>query len=242
MTANIQTAMQLIFPPRCVACGDIVESDFGLCAACWKETPLIGGLTCDACGTPMLGRVQETGVHCDDCMATPRPWSQGRAALLYTSKARKLVLALKHGDRHDIVQPATLWLKQAVQPLLRDNMLVTPVPLHWSRFLKRRYNQSALLADALARALGLGYCPDLLHRRKATAMLDGLSYQQRFDMMHQTITANPKWAQLMVGRPLLIVDDVMTTGATLTAATHACLASQASEVCILTLARVAKDT
>ena len=242
MGRNIQTALHLLFPPRCVGCGHLVESDFGLCGPCWRETPFIGGLVCDSCGLPLPGDVSEQGVRCDDCLAHPRPWTQGRSALLYRDRARKLVLALKHGDRHDIVQPATLWMRRAAAPLVRDNMLVAPVPLHWTRFLKRRYNQSALLAGALAKALGLGYCPDLLVRPKATGTLEGVGFGQRFHRLHNAISAHPRRALQMRGRPVLIVDDVMTTGATLGAAAEACLASGASEVCIVTLARVAKDT
>jgi predicted amidophosphoribosyltransferase len=242
MGTNIQTALQLLFPPRCIGCGDLVESDFGLCGKCWRETPFIGGLVCDACGTPLPGDVSDQGVHCDDCMARPRPWSQGRAAILYKEKGCKLVLALKHGDRHDIVRPATFWMKRAAKPLLRENMLVAPVPLHWSRFLKRKYNQSALLAQKLARELGLGYCPDLLQRPRATGTMEGLSLPRRFARMQDAITVHPRRAPQMTGRPVLLVDDVMTSGATLSACAEACLVANASEVCVVTLARVAKDT
>ena len=241
MRPNIQTALHLLFPPRCVGCGDLVESDFGLCGTCWRDTPFIGGLVCDACGAPLPGDISDQGVQCDDCMATPRPWTQGRAAMLYKASGRKMVLALKHGDRHDIVRPATFWMTRVAKPLVRENMLVAPVPLHWSRFLKRKFNQSALLARELARELGLGYCPDLLHRPRRTGSLDGLNLSQRFARLAPSSTALARRALQMPGRPVLLVDDVMTTGATLTAAANACLASQASEVFIVALARVAKD-
>lgn len=158
----------------------MVDSDFGLCGSCWRDTPFIGGTVCDSCGIPVPGSADGYRLECDDCMKTPRLWADGRAALLYKDRARRMVLALKHGDRPEIARPAALWMTRAVRPILRENMLIAPVPLHWTRFLKRRYNQSALLAQEVARQTGLSQCPDLLLRTKRTEMLDGKTAQERF--------------------------------------------------------------
>lgn len=219
----------------------MVDSDFGLCGSCWRDTPFIGGTVCDSCGIPVPGSADGYRLECDDCMKTPRLWADGRAALLYKDRARRMVLALKHGDRPEIARPAALWMSRAVRPILRENMLIAPVPLHWTRFLKRRYNQSALLAQEVARQTGLSQCPDLLLRTKRTAMLDGKTAQERFSDLSGAIRVHPKRRHRLAARSILLVDDVMTTGATLTACTRACLEAGAHDVCVLTLARVAKD-
>ncbi|WP_135502705.1 ComF family protein [Roseovarius aestuariivivens] len=240
--AAIQTAIRLIYPPRCTLCGGLVDSDHGLCGPCWRDTPVISGLVCDTCGVPLPGTDAGTPEHCDDCLRVARPWDHGRAALLYRDNARRLVLALKHGDRHDIVRLATRWMAQAAGPLLAADTLIAPVPLHRLRLLSRRFNQSALLAQGLARVTGHAYCPDLLLRRKRTKTLDGLGFEARFSMLQDAITVHPRRATLLHNRPVLLVDDVMTSGATLSASAQACHAAGASGVAILTLARVAKDT
>lgn len=219
----------------------MVDSDFGLCGSCWRDTPFIGGTVCDSCGIPVPGSADGYRLECDDCMKTPRIWADGRAALLYKDRARRMVLALKHGDRPEIARPAALWMSRAVRPILRENMLIAPVPLHWTRFLKRRYNQSALLAQEVARQTGLSQCPDLLLRTKRTAMLDGKTAQERFSDLSGAIRVHPKRRHRLAARSILLVDDVMTTGATLTACTRACVEAGAHDVCVLTLARVAKD-
>ena len=237
---KFQTALQLIYPPRCVCCGDMVDSDFGLCGPCWRDTPFIEGLACDLCGTPLPGESDQDEV-CDDCQTTARPWHKGRAAMRYADNGRKMVLALKHGDRHDIVRPAAKWLARAAGPLITPNMVITPIPLHWRRFLKRRFNQSALLAEALAKELGCAYCPDLLIRQRRTESLDGKGHDERFATVSGAISPHPKRRHRMAGRHVLIVDDVMTSGATMAAATEACLSHGARDVSALVLARVAKE-
>ena len=239
---NIQSALRVIYPPRCLGCGEMVESDFGLCGPCWRDTPFTAGLVCDLCGLPLPGGRPGEVAHCDACLSTPRPWRQGRAALVYDGTARRLVLALKHGDRQDLADPAAHWMAQALAGVDTAGMLAAPVPLHRWRLLKRRYNQSALLARALARRLGLDVCPDLMVRPRATPSLDGRTAVQRFETLSGAIVVPPGRRAQVAGRHVLIVDDVMTAGATLAACTHACLDAGAVACSVVTLARVGKDT
>ncbi|MBO9448060.1 ComF family protein [Ruegeria sp. R14_0] len=241
MWQRIQTAVALIYPPRCMGCGELTETDFGLCGTCWRETPFIGGTVCESCGVPLPGTADGHRIECDDCMKTTRPWQDGRAALMYQGKARALVLALKHGDRPELARPAARWMAQAGRELFRPDMLIAPVPLHWTRLLKRRYNQSALLAQHLGKEAGLEVCPDLLLRRVRTPALDGKTAAQRAETLENAISTHPKRVNRMQGRDVLLVDDVMTSGATLAACARVCLASGANHIFVLTLARVAKD-
>jgi len=237
----IQTAIRLVYPPRCTVCGVLVESDFGICGSCWRDTPFISGMCCDACGVPLPGDEADGPAICDDCMRNARPWLQGRAAVLYRDNGRKLVLALKYGDRQDVLRPAGKWLARAAQPLLTADTLIAPVPLHWLRMLRRRYNQAALLSAALARETGHAHCPDLLQRSRRTRQLIGMSRDERYKTLESAITVHRRRRHRIAGRKILLIDDVMTTGATLSAATEICYAAGASEVRILALARTAKD-
>jgi ComF family protein len=219
----------------------MVDSDFGLCGSCWRDTQFIGGAICDGCGTPLIGDDADGALHCDDCIKIERPWHHGRAALLYKDNGRRIVLVLKHGDRQDVVGPASVWMAAAARDIIKPKMLVVPVPLHWSRLLKRRFNQAALLAQGVAGQLDLAWCPDALQRLRRTRSLDGMGRDERFAHLQGVIKAHPRRRRRMIGRSVLLVDDVMTSGATLAAATEACLVGGAADVSVLTLARVAKD-
>jgi ComF family protein len=237
----MQALVRLIYPPQCLSCEALVTSDFGLCSRCWRETPFISGLICDCCGAPLPGDDPGHSVQCDDCLVLARPWSRGRAAMLYRDNARRLVMAFKHGDRLDLARPAAGWLRRVAAPLLAPDTLIAPVPLHWLRLIRRRYNQSALLAEQLARLTDLPHCPDLLIRRRNTRSQEGRDREGRFANVEDAIRANPKRLWQMAGRPVLLVDDVMTSGATLGAAAEACLAAGAARVDVVVLARVAKE-
>lgn len=236
----LQTALTSIYPPRCLGCGDLVDSDFGLCGKCWADTQFIAGTACDKCGTPLPGQIDYDLIHCDSCLKTERSWSKGRAALIYGGMGRKLVLRLKHGDRQEVARPAAGWIKLAAKEILTKKTIIAPVPLHWIRLAKRRYNQSALIAKSLGDVSGLDWCPDLLLRSKRTPSLDGKTHAQRAEILTDAIKINPKRRRQMIGRPVLLIDDVMTTGATLEACAQACRAAGAADVCVSVLARAVK--
>ncbi len=239
MAAVLQSILRAVLPPQCLACRAPVTEDWALCPDCWRDTPFIAGLVCDGCGTPLPGEEPEgRRVLCDDCLALARPWARGRAAMLYDGTARKLVLALKHGDRLDIARPAGAWLARAAAPILVPGMLVAPVPLHWLRLLARRHNQSALLAAWLARTAGLEHCPDLLVRTRPTGTQEGRSRAARFAALEGAIRPHPRRGARARGRHVLLVDDVMTSGATLAAAAEAARSAGAAEVSVAALARV----
>lgn len=238
----MQRLIQTLYPPSCIMCDALTEVDFALCGPCWAETPFIVGLCCDACGCPLPGQGDaDPGILCDDCMVIARPWAKGRAALIYKDKARRMVLSIKHGDRTDLVRAAGRWMARAGEDLITADGVIVPVPLHRFRLLRRRFNQAALLAQQIAVAARVECCPDALIRPRNTAPLEGHNRNQRFAELSEAIAPHPKRYGSLKGRDVVLVDDVMTSGATFAAATEACFAAGAKNVHVLALARVVKD-
>ena len=237
----MQDALSLLYPHQCIACATMVEARDSLCGPCWADTRFVNGLVCDGCGAPLPGE-GDADILCDDCIATARPWDHGRTALIYADTGRRLVLSLKHADRPDLARAGAIWMQRAAGDLVGPETLLVPVPSHWLRLVKRRYNQAALLAQRLAALTQATCLPDALIRSKRTKVQDGMSAAARFANLDQAIRPHPRRGRQLSGRSVVLVDDVMTSGATLAAATEACRRAGVDAVSVITLARVVKDT
>lgn len=227
-----------LYPQTCVLCDERVEEAHGLCPACWSETPFVAGAACDLCGVPLPGAGDGHADRCDDCMTHARPWDEGRAVLSYNGGARRMVLALKHGDRTELAEAGARWMLRRARDLLSDQTVFVPVPIHRWRLLKRRYNQSALIARRLGLLTGGDFAPQALIRHRQTASLDHRSNVERFAELEGAISAG---VDDLSGRHVALVDDVMTSGATLAACADVLRRSGVSRITVLLLARVAKD-
>lgn len=231
----MQNLLKQIFPDRCISCGEIVAGHLGLCGQCWPEVGFIQDLTCDACGLPLPG--EESHALCDSCLRSPRDWAHGRAAILYKERGRKLILALKHGDRTDLVPAMARWMRSAGEDLLTPQKVLVPVPAHWTRTVRRRYNQAALLAKEIARISGLTYTPDALVRHRVTDPQKGEDGAERHANVALSMAPHPRRPFALDGKEVILIDDVLTSGATLSEAARAAAASGAQSLSILVLAR-----
>jgi predicted amidophosphoribosyltransferase len=240
---RLQTVLHAVFPPECLNCGTRVDEDFSLCGGCWSDTPFIFGAACDLCGLGLPGQNPDgERLICEECNTIARPWEAGRAVMSYAEVGRKLVLGLKHGDRAEIARAAGPWMARAGAELLGDDPILVPVPLHPLRLLARRYNQSAQLALSLAAVTGTEVEVRALVRNRVTGTQDGKDRFARFENLSDAIAAHPRFAHRIKGRPVVLIDDVMTSGATFAAAAEACRHAGASHVRVMALARVGNDT
>lgn len=235
-----QAILHKIYPSQCPGCDCQVQADHTLCPACWAEVPFVRGCHCNTCGQQLPGEDAGIDLMCDTCLEDTPIWDRGRAVMMYGGKARSMVLALKHGDRLDLVPTLSGWLTTTGESLISQDSVLIPVPLHWRRLFKRRYNQSGLLAQALAKKAGCGCLVDGLRRIESTPSLDGKTKAERFEILQNAIQATPKRVSKIKGASVVLIDDVMTSGATFTACTMACHAAGASAVSVLALARVGK--
>jgi ComF family protein len=228
--------LDIALPPQCVGCREPVASE-GLCGACWAKLSFIAPPYCPRLGIPFVYD-PGPGVLSMQASASPPAFHRARAAVRYDDTARALVHALKFQDRTDLAPPMAGWMAQAGSQLLRDADALVPVPLHWRRALSRRYNQSGALARIIARQTGVTLQTSALKRTRPTPHQIGLPRHERAANVQGAFAVPPEQGIHIDGRRLVLIDDVLTTGATLDACARALLRAGAAQVDALVFARV----
>lgn len=231
-------ALDLLLPPVCVACRAPLATHGALCGPCWRDVQFIVPPICDRLGTPLPFDTGERTLSAA-ALAAPPVYDRARSAVAFGSTVRTLVHELKYADRSHGLKLMVGWMAIAGRrDLLTEADVLVPVPMTRLRIWRRRFNQAALLARELARRSGLPWSPDLLRRRRQARPQVGLTLRERRKNVAGAIIAPKRRAGQIKGRRIVLIDDVITTGATADACANALLRSGASAVDVLTFARV----
>lgn len=235
-----RAALNLLFPPLCIACRAQVSAPGALCATCWQTIQFLDGPACTCCGLPFdFDPGGET--LCAACHAKPPAYDMARAVMRYDEHSRGPILALKHGDRLDLTPGFGRWLGRGGRDIVDEADLIVPVPLHPARLWSRRYNQSAELARVLGRMTGKPADYLALTRARATPSQGAMpSAKARRRNMLGAFRVAARHKSAIAGRKILLVDDVLTTGATVEACARALKRAGAAKVFVLALARVVR--
>ena len=240
LRATFGLVVDVALPQLCASCREPV-GDAGVCAACWAKLSFIAPPYCERLGIPFTYD-PGPGILSMEAIADPPAYHRARAAVRYDDVARTLVHAFKYGDRLDLAPTMGRWMATAGRTLLSEADALVPVPLHWRRQWARRFNQSALLAEIIAKAgSGSGALPvtyRALKRVKATPQQVGLSQSARAQNVQGAFRVPPDGRADVAGRRLILVDDVLTSGATMDACARALLRAGAAQVDALVFARV----
>lgn len=236
LAETLAPLVDLVYPPRCPVCGESIAQQVGLCAACWEQLEIPSEPSCALCQRPFGDGDLDAGAVCLPCMKDPPRHDGIAAATLYNDVSRRLVLAFKHG-RWIALTPMLARLMAARLPAPADRLIV-PVPLHRWRLWYRGFNQAALLGRGLAN-MGHGMLlVDALVRTKRTPVLGGLGAKARRRALVGAIGVSKHGAKAVKGRSVILVDDVLTSGATSQACVAALKRAGATSVTICCFARV----
>lgn len=226
-----------LYPPVCVSCRQpLVEAD-SLCAACFAELRPIKAPFCPVLGLPFDSDPGPDSLSAE-AIADPPPFARARAAVTYGPVAGTIISRLKYGDHPELARFCARLMEGAGEAFWGGRPVLVPIPLHRERLRFRRYNQSMILAQELARLTGLAVDPHLIRRHRKTRQQVGLSGDGRQRNVQGAFAAHPLLLEKLKGRPIVLIDDVYTTGATVKAATRALKRGGAEHVDVLSFARV----
>lgn len=233
----MRAARDVLVPPQCLGCASIVDTDDVLCPSCWADIDFITKPMCEICGLPFA--FDQFSTICAGCAKDKPAYGRARSAVIYNDKSRRLIVAYKHSDRMEAAGLFSRWLIGAGEDLLGDADVIVPVPLHRARLFTRRFNQSAVLANRLSRETGVPTALEALVRVKPSPLPGKSTRGQRRRAVAGAFRINQ--ADRVAGRRVLVIDDVMTTGATAQAVAGQLRRAKASAVDVLTIARVVRD-
>lgn len=236
LKSTLRKTANMIFPPQCISCRELVEETGGLCSVCWEQIEFLSQPQCHVCGFPFELHI-EGETTCGNCIKRRPYYNMARAVFAYDDKSSGLIIGFKYSDKIYASDPFARWMVRAGGDMIKESDMVIPVPLHRMRLFKRRYNQSALLAHSIARLTALEVRTDILLRRKNTKPQAGMTYSQRMTNVTGAFGINSKYKDAIKGKTILLIDDVITTGATIEACTRTMLRAGAKNVNVLTLAR-----
>ncbi len=232
-----RAGLDLLLPPRCPETGALIAGASGMSAEAWRNLHFLAGPCCACCGMPFDVDLPPDTL-CAACDASAPRYDRARAVLAYDDFSKSLLLNLKHGDRTDLAPLLGRWLQRAGGDLLAAADIVAPVPMHRSRLFRRRFNQAALLASAMAKGTGHRSVLDLLERVRATPSQGHLSRLARARNVRGAFAVRPKFRDGLVGKRVLLVDDVFTTGATVEECARILRRAGVGAVDVVTVARV----
>jgi len=234
-----RAALDLLLPPQCLTCDAPVDVPGRFCPDCFRRASFVTEPCCSRCGVP-FAHAGEGGRErlCPACRGNPPPWGRARAALRYDAQSRLVLLPFKYHDRTEYAAALAPLMARAGAVLLHEAEVIVPVPLHRRRLIARRYNQAALLAQALAGLSGKPVVPDALYRTRPTVPLAEMGAAARAETVAGAFALRPGRLGRIAERHVLLVDDVLTSGATCGACTRVLLAAGAAGVDVLVAARV----
>jgi ComF family protein len=234
-----RAALDLVFPPACLHCRAATDAAGSLCPACWGKVRFIERPFCERLGTPFAVDLGAEGLLSPEAVADPPVYARARAVARFEDgPVRQLAHRLKYSDRLELAGPLGAWMARAGAELLAEADLLVPVPLHRRRLIARRFNQANALAQAVSAASGVPVDPFVLARVKSTPSQVGLSRTQRAINLQGAFRVPEDMAAQVEGRAVVLVDDVLTSGATVNAASRALLRAKAKRVDVLVFARV----
>jgi len=233
----VAKVVDAILPPRCVSCGLVVEGKQGLCAICWADVQFITDPICETTGVPLEVDSYVTDLTLVQPDLNPL-YRKARSAFVYNKNSKRIVLRFKHADQTYYVDSLAEMMIRTGDKLLEEADIICPVPLHWQRLMRRKYNQSALLANAMAKMVDVIAIPDLLVRTRPTPTQGSLRRAERAKNVRGAFSLNSKFDPYIQGKTVVLIDDVMTTGATVEECVKVLLDYGVKHVDVLTLARV----